>query len=111
MGHTLTICTNIASRVGYLHNFGFGLGRVPHQLASCFPTLRQSSSSHWRDISQQNNGGKYVSNELQNLYNVHGIRHEFNVPYNPQQNRVAKRKNRTLLDANRTLLTIKLNLI
>ena len=34
MGRTLRLFTNIVSRVGYLHNSGFGLGRVPHQLGS-----------------------------------------------------------------------------
>ena len=40
MGLTLRLFTNIASRVGYLHNFSFP-----------FPILWiVSSSSHWRDI-------------------------------------------------------------
>ena len=43
-------------RVGYVHDSGFGLGRVPHQLGSWFSALRLlafrtvGSSSHWRDI-------------------------------------------------------------
>ena len=47
-----------------------------------------------------------VSNEWQNFCIVHGIQHEFNVPHNPQQNGVAERKNRTLLDASRSMLQV-----
>ena len=57
-------------------------------------------------MPRSDNGGEYVPNEWQNFCNVHGIRHEFNVPHNPQQNGVAKRKNRTLLDASRSMLQV-----
>ena len=53
MGLTLRLFTNIASRIGYVHNSGFGLRRIPHQLGSClrlsaFRTI--GSSSYGRDI-------------------------------------------------------------
>nr|GFC19940.1 putative ribonuclease H-like domain-containing protein [Tanacetum cinerariifolium] len=34
----------------------------------------------------------------------HGIKREFSVPKTPQQNGIAKRKNRTLIEAARTML-------
>jgi transposase InsO family protein len=36
--------------------------------------------------------------------NTHGIRHEHSIPYNPQQNGVAERKNQTLLDVSHSML-------
>ena len=33
-----------------------------------------------------------------------GIRREFTVPYNPQQNRVAERKNRSIIGAAKAML-------
>jgi transposase InsO family protein len=33
-----------------------------------------------------------------------GIKHEFLAPYTPQQNGVAERKNRTLIEMSRTML-------
>ena len=52
------------------------------------------------------NGGEYFSGEWIKFCNTHGIRHEHTVPYNPQQNGVAERKNRTLLDASRSMLQV-----
>ena len=57
-------------------------------------------------MPRSDNGGEYVSNEWQNFCTVHGIRHEFNVPHNPQQNGVPERKNGTLLDASRSMLQV-----
>jgi transposase InsO family protein len=43
-------------------------------------------------------GGEYLSNEFDLFYAKHNIIHERTLPYSPQSNRVAKRKNRTLTD-------------
>ncbi|GJT43184.1 putative ribonuclease H-like domain-containing protein [Tanacetum coccineum] len=45
--------------------------------------------------------GNLVMNQF---YEMKGIKREFSVARNPQQNRVAKRKNRTLIEAARTML-------
>ena len=42
------------------------------------------------------NGGEYVSKEFEKFLKTRGITHQFTVPYNPEQNGVAERKNRTL---------------
>jgi transposase InsO family protein len=44
------------------------------------------------------NAREYTSNEFENYLRQHGIQHQTAVPYNPQQNGVAERKNRTLLN-------------
>ena len=41
-------------------------------------------------------GGEYVERDFQNFCELEGIRMEHSVPYTPQQNGVAKRKNRSL---------------
>nr|GEW21933.1 hypothetical protein [Tanacetum cinerariifolium] len=47
---------------------------------------------------------KHVSSVSTPLQRMKGIKREFSVAKNPQQNRVAKRKNRTLIEAVRTML-------
>ena len=50
------------------------------------------------------NGGEYKSNEFKIFCENHGIKHEFTVPYSPQQNGKAERLNRTLIETSRCLL-------
>ena len=52
------------------------------------------------------NGGEYISTDFQAFCSNHGIRHQFTVPYTPQQNGVAERKNRTLLNSARAMLQV-----
>jgi len=49
-------------------------------------------------------GGEYVSKEFQEYLKNKGILSQRSCPYTPQQNGVAERKNRHLLDVVRTLL-------
>lgn len=53
---------------------------------------------------RSDNGGEYLSSELQNWLNKEGISHERSAPYTPQQNGVAERTNRTLMEAARSML-------
>jgi transposase InsO family protein len=39
------------------------------------------------------NGGEYTSKEIESFYKEAGIKREMTIPYNPQQNGVAKWKN------------------
>ena len=50
------------------------------------------------------NGGEYTSDEFKNFCKEEGIKRQFTVPYTPQQNGVAERMNRTLLDRTRAML-------
>lgn len=47
---------------------------------------------------RSDNGGEYRSNELEDYLKKEGIRHQFTVDYTPQQNGIAERKNRTLVE-------------
>jgi hypothetical protein len=53
-------------------------------------------------------GGKEFKNkDVEKFLNSQGIRHTINVPYTPEQNGVAERENRTIVEAGRSMLYSK----
>ena len=65
--------------------------------------VERMSSFHLR-ILRTDNGGEYTSKEFSNYLKNEGIRHEFTIPKNPEQNGVAERLNRTLVECVRSML-------
>ena len=55
-------------------------------------------------ILRSDNGGEYTSTEFNDFCKEAGIRRELTVPYNPQQNGVAERKNRTIVEAAKAMI-------
>ena len=55
-------------------------------------------------VLRSDNGKEYVNADLQTFLTAHGIIHQTTCPYTPQQNGVAERKNRHLLNVVRALL-------
>jgi hypothetical protein len=55
-------------------------------------------------ILMSDNGGEYTSNEFGRFCRDVGIKRELTTPYNPQQNGVAERKNRTIMEALKTMI-------
>ena len=53
---------------------------------------------------RSDNGGEYLSSEFKDYPSREGIRHELTVPKTPQQNGVAKRMNRTLVEKRGSML-------
>ncbi len=53
---------------------------------------------------RSNNGTEFKNSAMEGLCGEKGIHHEFSGPYTPQQNGVAERKNRILIEAARTML-------
>jgi transposase InsO family protein len=53
---------------------------------------------------KSDNGTKFKNTQVEDFLLEEGIKHEFLAPYTPQQNGVAKRKNRTLIEMARTML-------
>ena len=53
---------------------------------------------------KSNNGEEYTLGEFVDYCAEAGIRREFMVPYNPQQNGVAERKNRSIVGAAKAML-------
>ena len=53
---------------------------------------------------RSDNGGEYLSNEFKAYLKSKGIHHELTVPHCPEQNRVAERMNRTLMEMARSMM-------
>jgi hypothetical protein len=53
---------------------------------------------------QSDNGTEFKNYTLNDFLSDEGIQHQYSSPYIPQQNSVAERKNRTLMDMARTML-------
>ncbi|GKD87049.1 retrovirus-related pol polyprotein from transposon TNT 1-94 [Tanacetum coccineum] len=67
------------------------------------PRLSKQSSSNIRRI-RTDNGTEFVNQTLREYYEKVGISHETSVARSPQQNGVVERRNRTLIEAARTML-------
>ncbi|KAD3336888.1 hypothetical protein E3N88_32407 [Mikania micrantha] len=55
-------------------------------------------------IIRTDNGTEFKNHNMENFCNLRGIVQQLSAPYVPQMNGVAKRKNRTLIEAARTML-------
>jgi hypothetical protein len=55
-------------------------------------------------VLRSDNGGKYTLSAFKELCIDFGIKRELTVPYNPQQNGVSERKNRSIFGAAKTML-------
>ncbi|CAI7794055.1 unnamed protein product [Closterium sp. NIES-54] len=64
----------------------------------------QRESGHKLKVIRTDNGGEFIGADFESLLKKKGIQHQLMVPYNPQQNGVAERFNRTLQEGARTLL-------
>ena len=69
-----------------------------------FVALVETQFSTSIKILRSDSGGEYMSHAFQNYLQQKGIISQRSCPYTPQQNGVAERKNRHLLDVVRTLL-------
>nr|GEX23718.1 hypothetical protein [Tanacetum cinerariifolium] len=74
------------------------------------PTTLSSISHKWYclvvtdDFSRCDNGGEFRIKEMNDFCSQKGIKREFSNAMTPQQNGVAERRNRTLIEAARTML-------
>jgi transposase InsO family protein len=55
-------------------------------------------------VLRTDNGGEYTSNEFNDFYAGEGIKRELTIPYNPQQNGVAERKNMAIVGVAKAML-------
>ena len=78
------------------------------EVFNCFlkwKALVEKSSGRKVKTIRTDNGGEYTSNTFQEYLLSEGIRHERTVPKTPEQNGVAERMNRTLVETVRSMLT------
>ncbi|GJY26645.1 putative ribonuclease H-like domain-containing protein [Tanacetum coccineum] len=64
----------------------------------------ENQINHKVKIIRCDNGNEFKNNDMNQFCGMKGIKREFSVARIPQQNRVVKRKNRTLIEAARTML-------
>ena len=55
-------------------------------------------------ILRSDNGGEYINQHMENFFTTYGLVHQTSCPHTPQQNGVAERKNRTLLEISGALM-------
>jgi hypothetical protein len=55
-------------------------------------------------VLRSDNGGEYTSKDFNDFCIETGIKREYTVPYNPQQNGVAERKNKTIIEATKAMI-------
>ena len=76
--------------------------RNKHEVFQVFKewkSLVEKSSGHKLKIFRTDNGGEFCSTEFEGFLRNEGIKHEYTIPKTPEQNGVAERLNRTLMEA------------
>ena len=53
---------------------------------------------------RSDNGSEFKNYTLEEFLSDEGLKHQYSAPYTPQQNGVAERKNRTLVEMERSML-------
>ena len=69
-----------------------------------FKTLVENLSEKRIKILRSNNGGEFTSSEFNEYCKEVGIKRELTIPYNPQQNGVAERKNRSMMEVAKSMI-------
>ena len=69
-----------------------------------FKALIENQSEKRIKTLRSDNGGEYTSKEDEALCKEARIKRELTTPYNPQQNGVAERKNRTIMEAVKAMI-------
>ena len=81
--------------------------KTKDQVFDCFLTwkaLVEKQCKRKLRTLRTDNGGEYTSSKFESYLKDEGIRHERTVPKTPQQNGVAERLNRTLVESARSML-------
>ena len=69
-----------------------------------FKSLIENHTKKKIKTFRSDNGREFTSNEFKELCKDLGIKRELSTPYNTQQNGIAERKNRTIMEAARAML-------
>ena len=83
------------------------LMKSKNEVSSLFQQFHKIIATQYKSniqVLHTDNGGEFVNQDLKQYLNLHCIVHETTCPYSPQQNGVAERKNRHLLEVVRASL-------
>jgi transposase InsO family protein len=69
-----------------------------------FKALVENISERKIKVLRSDNGGEFTSGEFKEFCREVGIKMELSTPYNPQQNGVAERKNRSVMEAVKAMI-------
>jgi hypothetical protein len=69
-----------------------------------FKTQVENLTERKIKVQRSDNGVQYTSKDFSDLCIEAGIKREYTVPYNPQQNGVVERKNRTIIEATKAMI-------
>lgn len=81
----------------------FQKGEVPQMFRQYLETMEARTNRRIQHL-MSDNGGEFVNRVLEDYMGSRGITHRRTVPYTPQQNGIAERMNRTLMDMVRCML-------
>ena len=69
-----------------------------------FKAMSEKESNRFIKVLRSDRGGEYMSNEFMEFCKYHGIKMQFIAHYTSQQNRVAERKNGTIMNMARSMM-------
>ena len=72
-----------------------------------FKAMAEKKSNRFIKVLRSDREGEYMSNEFMDFCKYYGIKRKFTAPYTSQQNGVAERKNRTLMNMARSMMKEK----
>jgi hypothetical protein len=75
-----------------------------HEIFKKFATRSQNEFDVKIKRVRSDNGTEFKNTNIEEYLDEEGIGHELSVPYTPQKNGIVERKNRTLIEAARTML-------
>jgi transposase InsO family protein len=72
-----------------------------------FKDLTKTQTGKRLKVVRSDRGGDFMSRDFKEFYDEHGIKREYTIPRNPQQNGVVERKNRTVHEMARSMMNEK----
>jgi transposase InsO family protein len=75
-----------------------------HEIFKKFATRSQNEFDVKMKRGRSDNGTEFKNTSIEEYLHEEGIGHELSVPHTPQKNGIVERKNRTLIEATRTML-------
>ncbi|UZJ53681.1 hypothetical protein CBS101457_003001 [Exobasidium rhododendri] len=102
--HNRYFCTFVDDATGFLIAYTMKGKDSTFQSFKQFLPLAERAAAKPLRILRSDGGGEYVNAEMQQFLADHGIPHQITIARTPQQNGVAERLNRTLMEMTRAML-------